>query len=380
MTSAPPVIAPTVKGWCPGAYRPMMSADGLVMRVRPRLARLDAAQATGLCAISLEFGSGYVDLTNRANLQIRGVNEADHDAVLARLGALGLLDEDPAMESRRNILVAPFWTMGDLTSTLGLMLLDRLAELPALPAKFGFAIDCGDAGPTLTQDPADIRIEQGAQGLIVRADGCAAGRSVTPDTAIDGLIGMANWAVDHITPRTRRMAAIVADASLPEEWTNTQARAPVRRPNVGAQPLGALVGAPFGQIGAQALLDCFTAGAQGLRLTPWRALLLEGATMPFDPSFITDPDDPLIDVDACPGSPLCSSAGAETRMLARQLAPLTKGSLHVSGCAKGCARSRVADTVLVAQDGTFSLVEDGCASDTPVKTGLSPTDLLTGVF
>jgi precorrin-3B synthase len=149
---------------------------------------------------------------------------------------------------------------------------------------------------------------------------------------------------------------------------------------VGIAPLGALVGAPFGQISAQALLDCFAEGAGGLRITPWRAVLLEGSNMPAGPSFITKPDDPLIEVDACPGAPLCSSAGAETRKLARQLAPLTKGSLHVSGCSKGCARSRRANTVLIAQDGTFSLVVDGCASDTPVKTGLSPTDLLTGVI
>ena len=28
---------PVVQGWCPGAHRPMMSGDGLVVRVRPRL-------------------------------------------------------------------------------------------------------------------------------------------------------------------------------------------------------------------------------------------------------------------------------------------------------------------------------------------------------
>ena len=28
--------APVIQGWCPGALRPMMSGDGLVVRVRPR--------------------------------------------------------------------------------------------------------------------------------------------------------------------------------------------------------------------------------------------------------------------------------------------------------------------------------------------------------
>ena len=39
---------PDAKGWCPGAYRPMMSGDGLVVRVRPVLARLTQAQVLGL--------------------------------------------------------------------------------------------------------------------------------------------------------------------------------------------------------------------------------------------------------------------------------------------------------------------------------------------
>ncbi|WP_252979256.1 hypothetical protein [Mameliella alba] len=39
--------APEIKGWCPGAWRPMLSGDGLVVRVRPHLARLDADQARG---------------------------------------------------------------------------------------------------------------------------------------------------------------------------------------------------------------------------------------------------------------------------------------------------------------------------------------------
>ncbi|MBB3993096.1 precorrin-3B synthase [Sulfitobacter undariae] len=372
--------APMVKGWCPGAYKPMMSVDGLVVRIRPRMARIEAEQATGLCEVALQYGSGHIDLTNRANLQIRGVAEADHEVVVARLGALGLLDADPEMEGRRNILVTPFWEGGDLAETLGLELLERLAELPRLPAKIGFAIDCADTGPLLTQDPADIRLEQGADGLILRAEDCPAGRAVTPETAIPALIEMAQWLADHITPDARRMSAVVANSPLPEEWTAVKASAPATRPVLGLSPFGALVAAPFGQIDAQALLACFATGVKGLRLTPWRALLLEGGQMPSGPAFIANPADPLLRVDACVGAPHCASAHAQTRILARQLAPLSKGRLHVSGCAKGCARSGTADVVLIAQGDTFSLVKDGRVSDTPVKTGLRPTDLLTGVF
>lgn len=371
--------SPMVKGWCPGAYQPMMAADGLVMRVRPKLARLAVDQARGLCDIALRYGSGYIDLTNRANLQIRGVTEADHDAVLMGLGGLGLLDEDPAMERRRNILVAPFWTADDMTATLTAQLLARLDDLPDLPTKVGFAVDCDPAGPLLTHDPADIRLEQADDGLILRADGGATGRPVTLHTAIPTLIEMAIWLADHVTPQARRMAAVVADTPLPNAWTVKPPLPPQSRPQLGSTFGGPLIGAPFGQIDACALLRIL-GEAQGLRVTPWRSFVLEGAATPDDPAFITTADDPLMRVDACPGAPLCASASVETRDLARRLAPMVTGSLHVSGCSKGCARARPADLTLVGRDGTFDLVRGGRAGDTPLKTGLRPDKLLTGEF
>ena len=91
----------TVKGWCPGAYSPMMSGDGLIVRVRPRMGQLSAAQAQGLCAAAERFGNGLIDLTSRANVQLRGVAHSDHPSLLETLGTLGLLDANPAIEARR---------------------------------------------------------------------------------------------------------------------------------------------------------------------------------------------------------------------------------------------------------------------------------------
>ena len=65
-----------VKGWCPDAYRPMAAGDGLLVRVRPRLARLTREQTLGLCAAAIAYGSGEIDVTQRANLQLRGVTDA----------------------------------------------------------------------------------------------------------------------------------------------------------------------------------------------------------------------------------------------------------------------------------------------------------------
>lgn len=370
---------PMVKGWCPGAYRPMMAADGLVVRIRPRLARLTAAQALGLCDLARQYGHGYLDLTNRANLQIRGVAEGDHAALLQALGDLDLLDTDPALEGRRNILVVPFWQAGDAIHRLTLALLARLGDLPELPAKVGFAMDCG-THPLLKNDSADIRIERAASGLILRADGAAAGRVITEEKAIHALIEMAHWLADHITPDRRRMARVLASTPLPSHWCDTPPLQPAPQPLIGARQGGALIGAAFGHVDAAALARVIRAqGLAAIRLTPWRMLFLEDGTPPNDPAFVTDPHDPLMRVDACPGAPFCPSASVETRALARRLAPHIPGTLHVSGCVKGCARQRPADVTLIGRDGLFDMLRRGCADNTPERYALSPDGILTEV-
>lgn len=385
---------PIVRGRCPGAHRPMMSGDGLVVRVRPRGARVSAAQALGLCALAARHGAGTLDLTNRANLQIRGVAEAAHDPLLDGLDALGLLDPDGDAETRRNILVAPFHRPGDLTARLAAALaqaLQRAGDL-ALPAKFGFAVDAG-AAPVLGDAPADIRLERAGQGgLILRADGMARGRPTTEGAAIADALALARWFVGAAALQDappRRMRAAVAAGAIPPGMTAAPAPA-CAPPAPGARADGLLLGAPFGRIGGAALVALMRrAGSPGLRVTPWRMALLErGAPAADDAAilaeaaaagFITRPGDPLLHVDACPGAPHCAAASVETRALAARLAahmPDPPTTLHVSGCAKGCARAAPAALTLTGRDGAFDLIRGGRASAPPERVGLSAADIL----
>lgn len=383
---------PAAKGWCPGAYQPMASGDGLIVRVRPRLARLTAAQALGLCGAARRFGSGLIDLTNRANLQLRGVQTAHHQNVIDALGQLGLLDADPKQEHRRNILVAPCWQPADDTERVATELASRLAELPALPSKFGFAVDAGPT-PVLTEASADIRIERGfAGGLIVRADGARGGIAVTPATAVDTAIALAAWFAATAGAGVGRMARHLADQVLPTTLAPHAASAQAGAlPRPGMSPLGPVYGAAFGQIDARVLEHLLRdSGATALRLAPNRMLILEGGQWCDSTEFLTRSDDPLLHIDACPGAPACASATVRTRSLARAIAPVfqraaaagSQPSLHVSGCAKGCARARAADLTLVGRGGSFDLVRSGVAWDTPERTGLSPGTLpsLIGTF
>jgi precorrin-3B synthase len=368
---------PAAKGWCPGAYRPMASGDGLIVRVRPLLARLTVEQALGLCAAARAHGSGLIDLTNRANLQLRGVGADSHQALIDDLWALGLLDGDPTVEGRRNILVDPSWQTGDETQQIATALVARLAELPPLPAKFGFAVDAGQA-PVLVNASADIRVERGVSGgLILRADGSALGCAISAPNAVDGVLALAQWFAETGGAASGRMARHLTAKPLPDAFRPTEAPAtPGALPRPGEMRPGPVYGAAFGQIDAGMLSRLIKdSGAQALRVTPARSFFLEGARAVARNDFITQPDDPLLRVDACAGAPFCASATVETRALARQLAPLAKGSLHVSGCAKGCARAGAADITLTGRDGAFDLVRGGAAWDAATVPGLAPAQL-----
>ncbi|MET4385552.1 precorrin-3B synthase [Bradyrhizobium sp. F1.4.3] len=375
--------AAAVKGWCPGALRPMQSGDGLVVRVRPFGGRLDAAQIAGLAHLAERHGNGLIDVTSRANLQIRGISEASHRLVLDGLAQLALLDPDADTESRRNILVTPFWRTGDETQSLAAELEEALADSPLqLPTKFGFAIDDGTSR-VLAGDSADVRIERDSSGgFLVRADGAKLGRSVARGDVVTAALALANWFVTSGGAkggRGRMAAHVAADAVLPEALRGEAEPAPIMaasRP--GLYPQGAMVGVAFGQM-PHATLNQFAGCGHALRMTPWRMVLSEGKrVMPSAPDLITEAYDPALRVIACSGAPRCREAHADTRALAAALAPNIGAAarLHVSGCAKGCAHSGSAAITLVATGAGFDLVRGGSTRDEPILRGLNRDDIV----
>jgi precorrin-3B synthase len=372
-----------IKGWCPSALRPMLSGDGLVVRIRPRGGRLSASQAAGIAELAWRYGNGLIDLTGRANLQIRGVRAEDHHVLIAALAPLDLIDADLDLEVQRNILVAPFWNEGDDTASLAAELELALAGTPlGLPAKFGFAVDCG-AERVLAQAPADIRIERGAQAeLIVRADGRPQGRAVPRTEAVGIALALADWFVASggVHDGRGRMAAHIASgAALPEALAGHATPVPaIAPPQPGLHAGGVLVGLAFGQM-QSATLKCLAGLAPGLRMTPWRMILLEGLReMPRQDGLVTRPADPVLRVAACTGAPACPEAHAETRALAAALAAHVPAdaSLHVSGCAKGCAHPSPASITLVGTDNGFDVIRHGTAQAAPAARGLDAAKLL----
>lgn len=366
-----------VKGWCPSAYRPMMSGDGLLVRVRPGLGRLSVRDVQVLTELATRFGNGMIGLTTRANLQLRGVKTSDHDAVLQALIAAGLVHRDPELEGRRAVLATPLWRAGDVTDRLGRALDDALPALPALPDKMGFAIDTGDA-PMLRDASADVRIERDLSGgFLVVADGASGGIPVDERSVMDAVSDLLAWFVASGGMDHGRMARHLTKVALPGEFSSVAQALGGPVLVSGRMGKGVVVGVPFGAMKAADLQALVKAAAPTfVQLTPWRSLVLAGGRDVHNPAFVVAPDDPVLRVSACPGRPFCAEASVETIPLARQLAGRVDGTLHVSGCAKGCARAQVSDVTLVGRDGRFDLVQNGRSSDMALRTGLSDADLL----
>jgi precorrin-3B synthase len=82
-------------------------------------------------------------------------------------------------------------------------------------------------------------------------------------------------------------------------------------------------------------------------------------------------------VIACPGAPACAAASAPTQahaaLLAEALRPLLArgATVHVSGCAKGCAHPGRADLTLVGGSPAYAVLAGGAPADaTPLHLTL----------
>ncbi|PBC12173.1 precorrin-3B synthase [Mesorhizobium sp. WSM3859] len=141
---------------------------------------------------------------------------------------------------------------------------------------------------------------------------------------------------------------------------------------------------PYGSLPAQNLIDLATQatnlGATEIRLAPGRALLFLGlstyACVSLDASaatlgFVTSPTDPRTRIAACPGTPACASGRIATRAIAETIAAQRPDlldsslTLHISGCAKGCAHPGTAALTLVGDENGAGLVVDGTAKALP---------------
>ena len=406
---------PMVKGWCPGALRPMESGDGLIVRLKISGGIVGIDCAAEIARWSMLWGNGQIDLTSRANLQLRGLSARTFPHLQAALAERGLLAETAAGDAVRNIISSPLAGL-DPDAVLDARPVMKSLErrligdtvLHGLPGKFGFLID--DGGRLgLDGVAADIRFEAQptAEGRAfeIRLDGAGEERfgPCPPDAVAEVAAALGSVFLGFRHTGIRRMRDLAARlgpepiaqaAGLRYMHSARRGRPALPSAFMDAQPLGLTAffgaGLPFGRVAAKDFAEFTEAaarhGAKELRLTPWRAILVplpsiraarEMSAWSAKKSPILDPGDPRRRVAACTGAPSCMQATTDVRGNATVLAASIGGApgsgivLHVSGCAKGCAHPHVTPITLVGRGGRYDLVVSGGPSDSALLRNLN---------
>lgn len=370
------------RGWCPGLRRPMPTGDGLLARIHPPLGVLSLAQARAVAEGAQRYGNGHLDLTARANLQIRGVSEATTAPLAALLDAAGLGDTRTDGGPQRLTLTSPLAGQ-DIAALASAIEVAGRAVL-GLPPKTFVAVG-------MMLDEADLSVLPLEGGRVAIIAGLADGRPVgnvsstdTPSTIRNLLAAFAATGQSRMRDVTAGMLAFSrhgewSEAMTEVGWATGDASAVPGLSEQDGHPVLAL-DAPFGRCTVAAwerlIAVAERCGAPELRLSPSRGIVLRPTCLErvgladLAGNFITTADDPRRAVAACTGAPACASGSTPTLLDAARVAdafrPLAARGLvaHVSGCAKGCAKPGPADLTLVGREGQYGIVIGGNPSDT----------------
>ena len=388
---------PLRRGACPSIADPMLTGDGLLARLMPP-GPMSFEAFMALCDASQTHGNGIMEVTQRGSLQVRGLSSDSAVPFARTAAALGLRNQSgPAilapplygLDAKENIELSAF------NAALRAELC-QVSAAEALGPKVSVLIDGG--GPLHLDDvPADLRLRAvGASRFHLSMAGNAAASAslgwVEPHQAVKVLAHVLraiarrgqgararDFANDADRDALRASLAGMLTAGAPPPPRPQAEPIGTHRMSDGRVARGIALAFGYGEAGvlkrlAHAAARC---GAASIRPAPGRALLVIGLTAAAADEFaaaaaadgcVIQPGDARRHVVACAGAPACASATLSTRQLAPGIAQaagrLLDGSItiHVSGCAKGCAHSGAAVLTVVGPD---RLIVQGRACDTP---------------
>jgi ferredoxin-nitrite reductase len=362
---------------------------------------LTSQQCRVLIEVSDLLGNGAIDVTNRANLQIRGLSASVPSALLSQLQQAKLAAPFSQVDHLRNIMASPLAGIdpAQLIDTRPLVsaLDEYLSSHPALAglsAKFSIGVDGGEQ-VSIHQQPNDLRLtavqaEAGAGicfGLSLPGMDETAPILLQPADCVATVAAIAQTYRAALEPTSKlRLKQVIqtlgSQAFL--ERVQDYLSFPLLRPSAPLSPCSANFVAPIGifpqaQVGRSALgialplgrlqidqldqlaslADCYGSGS--LRLTPWRSLMLTDVAES-DLSRVQQQVEELGlsttktsiwgGLIACSGTTGCASSLTDTQTDAMAIAnglnqldlPLT---IHFSGCPKSCAHHGSSDITLV---------------------------------
>ncbi|GLK80552.1 precorrin-3B synthase [Methylopila turkensis] len=371
---------------CPGVLHLAEMADGGLARVRAPGGRLSAAQARAIARLASRLGSGVMDLTNRANLQIRGLPLSAGAELGRALADLSLFVDGPA-DRRRNVLLDPLSgcdpaERADLTN-LAQALDQGLVAAPwigGLSPKFAFALDGGGRAGVAAVASDVALLALGADTLAVAIAGRPLDLALSAGSAVAAALSIAEAAA-AIGPdaRARDLDAAALSAALVGRGLATPAPAPdwprALDPVFGVVAsangrAACVVPVAVGRLAPAALslvADLSERYGRGeLALAPWSAVVVPGVAEEDAPKVFAAAEaaglPPVavaerLAVVACAGAPACVRAREPAKALALALVaaatarpdalPPRRRSLHISACPKGCAGAAASDLLLL---------------------------------
>lgn len=406
------VVTRTADWRCPGAVHGVPAKDGMLVRIRVPGGALEPQQLTEIAHCARTYGDGNIDITSRANIQLRGLQRESLEHFAGALERCGLLPSR-AHDRVRNIAAGPLTGVDPSeivdTSTLVRELdaaLIAAGDLAALPAKFAFAIDGG--GRPFHAEEADVSLCAVAEDDGVRfhllCAGVPTGMGVLQRHAVETLIEAARCALEHAQAsgmaQSWRAAAFpnVREAIVERLGGAMRPCLPPPSRSKPISPLGMLKCSDparvnivpciaLGRIScaqASAIAEMAHAQGAGIRLAWWRGIVL--ASVPFGSSaeilrnlaaigMPVDRSSGYAGIAACSGIAGCTNARADVRAHAAQLAghitriDVTQDwNVNIAACEKRCAMRGGAHVELVASGSGYDVSIGGVT----VALGVSP--------
>ena len=357
---------------CPGLLDLHEARDGHVARIRLPGGYAGASGLAALAALASRFGSGFVDLTARGNVQIRGVRASEADDLARRAALAGLLPS-PAHDRARNITASPLAGLAghrDLRRLVRALDHALLADpgLAMLPGRFLFCLDDGTGRAGLSS--CDVGVRRRTR----RADLIVAGRETGLRGPAEQMVLRAVAAARAFVRQREAAPAVLRMTGLPDGGAAIAAAlgGTLGEPaadTVSRLPLGPLpdpapsvvAAAPLARLTAPQLrlLGRLVRPGEAARLTAAGRIVLPLAE-PADTALLrlggagllVSDDHALSAVTACSGLS-CASALADVRSRAARVAGLA--AVHWAGCGRRCGLPADATAVVATSADEFAI-------------------------
>ncbi len=136
---------------CPGLFHNTSALDGIIYRIRTPGGIINSNQCRAIAKLAKKISDGDIQITNRANLQIRAIDDNISSEILENLQTIALAAQISDVDRLRNIMSSP--TAGiDRTQLIDtrpiVKELDKYISshphLAELPSKFSVGFDGGE--------------------------------------------------------------------------------------------------------------------------------------------------------------------------------------------------------------------------------------------